>query len=169
MKKQISTQQTDENIREVLRLLRETPEKIGALSRGLTARQLADPLGPGERSFTATLAHLLHCEAVTSQAIYLALLQHEPLLADVHAERDLGKLLRLDLLAFEELLSYFKMRRTILLRVLEILTPGQWSRVVRAQKKERRESVYWQARAQALHELEHLQDLETKLLQNSYK
>ena len=169
MKKQISTQPTDANIEEVVRLLRDTPQRLEALSRGLSAGQLAAPLGPDERSFTETLAHLLNCEAITSQAIYLALLIQEPLLADIHAERDLGKLLRLDLLTFEELLAYFNVRRTILVRVLETLTPKKWSRVVWAQKKERGESVYWQARGQALHELEHLQDLEAKLLIKSYE
>jgi ribosomal 50S subunit-associated protein YjgA (DUF615 family) len=34
---------------------------------------------------------------------------------------------------------------------------------VREEKKQRQESVYWKARGQALHELEHLQDLELKL------
>ncbi|HJS17750.1 MAG TPA: DinB family protein [Anaerolineales bacterium] len=164
MKKQISTDQTDANIQQVIQLLRETPDKLKILSSGLSDQQLHDPLGPGERSFTETLAHLLHCEAITSQAIYLALLLNEPLLADIHPERDLGKLIRLDLLPFEELLAYFKLRRTVLLRVLETLTKEKWSRAVREAKKQRKESVYWRARGQALHELEHLLDLENKLV-----
>ena len=163
MKKQISTDLTQANIQQVLHLLRETPEQLNFLSRGLSEQQLREALGPGERSFTETLAHLLHCEALTSQAISLALLQNEPLLADIHAERDLGNLIRMDLFPFKELLAYFKLRRTVLLRVLEPLAEKKWSRVVREEKKQRKESVYWKARGQALHELEHLQDLESKL------
>ncbi len=163
MKKQISTAQTDSNIQEVMQLLKETPEKLEALSRGLTDKELQQPLGSGERSCTEALAHLINSEAITSEAIYLALMMDEPLIANIHAERDLGALLRFDLLPFAELLAYFKLRRTVLMRVLEALTEQEWSRVIREEKKQHKESVYWRARGQALHELEHLQDLEIKL------
>ena len=169
MKKQISTEQTEANIHQVLQLLRETPERLKSLSNGLSGRQLREPLGPAERSFTETLAHILHCEAFTSQAIYLALLIDEPLIPNIHPERDLGKLIRLDLMTYENLLAYFELRRTILLRVLEPLTEKKWSRVVREEKKQRKESVYWQARGQALHELEHVLDLEEKLSRKPFK
>lgn len=163
MKKQVSTEQTDANIKEVIRLLAETPEKLERLSRGLSEEQLHRPLGAGERSFTEVLAHLLHCEAITTESIQLALLKDEPLLAGIHAERDLGKLLRLDLLPFPELSNYFILRRKILLCVLNSLDDKQWSRCVREEEKRRKESVYWRARGQALHELEHLLDLANKL------
>jgi hypothetical protein len=169
MKKQISTEHTDANITEVMRLLRETPEKLTAVSTGLSEKQLQTPLGSGERSFTEALAHLINTEAITSEAIYLALMLDEPLLANIHAERDLGTLLRFDLLPFPDLMAYFNLRRTVLMHVLESLTGEQWSRVIREEKKQRKESVYWRARGQALHELEHLQDLENKVNKKSYK
>ena len=84
-------------------------------------------------------------------------------MVDVHPERQVGKLLRYDLLAFADLLAYFKLRRTVLLRVLKSLTAAQWSRSIREARKQRQESVYWQARGQALHEFEHLSDLRHKL------
>jgi DinB superfamily len=163
MKKQISTAQTDSNIKEVMRLLRETPAKLEGLSKGLSDKQLHEPLGAGERSLTEALAHLINCEAINSEAIYLALLVDEPLLAGIHAERDLGKLLRFDLLPFPELMAYFKLRRSVMLRILESLTEEKWSRCIRETGKQRKESVYWRARGHALHELEHLLDLENKL------
>jgi DinB superfamily len=163
MKKQISTEQTDSNIQEVLRLLRETPEKLEGLSKGLSEEQLRKPMSSAERSFTEVLAHIINCEAITSESIYLALLRNEPLIADLHAERDLGKLLRFDLLPFAQLLAYFTLRRIVLMRVLESLKEKEWSRVIREEKKRRKESVYWRARGQALHELEHLSELEIKL------
>lgn len=163
MRKQISTALTESNIREAVRLLSETPEQLESLGKGLIDQQLHEPLGPGERSFTETLAHLINTEAVSSEAIYLALLADEPLLIAIHAERDVGKLLRFDLLPFAELITYFRLRRTVLLRVLASLTDEQWSRVIREERKQRKESVYWRARGMALHELEHLQDLEIKL------
>jgi hypothetical protein len=78
-------------------------------------------LGQGQRSFTEILAHLINCEARSSEAIYLALLADDPVLVDIHPERQLGKLLRYDQLAFADLLAYFKLRRTVLLRVLASL------------------------------------------------
>jgi hypothetical protein len=162
-KKQISTEQNEDNTKEVLRLLAETPVQLKKLSIGLSDRKLHLPLGKGERSFIQCLAHLLNCEARSSEAIQLALLAKEPVFASIHPERDLGKLLRYDLMPFQKLLSNFEFRRTVLIHVLNSLKEKQWSRVIREEGKQRRESVYWKARGLALHELEHLQDLERKL------
>jgi DinB family protein len=163
MKKIISTEATNSNIAKVKDLLAGTPLKLERLSKGFTIEQLRQPLRSGERSFTEDLAHLIHCEARSSEAIYLALLEDEPLFINIHPERQLGKLLRYDLLAFSDLLAYFKLRRTVLLRVLASLTEEQWSRSIREEGKRRQESVYWRARSLAMHELEHLLDLEGKI------
>ena len=165
MKKQISTTQTDANIKEVLRFLSETPVQLATMSRGLSEIKLQEPLGKGERSFKEALAHLINTEAIAAQAIYLALMLNDPMLPDIHAERDLGRLLRFDLLPFSELIAYFTTRRTVLLRILASMNEDQWSRSIRENGKQRHESVYWRARGLALHELEHLQDLELKLNQ----
>jgi hypothetical protein len=163
MKKQISTTPTEANIKEIIRLLGQTPERLAVLSKGLSEKKLHEPLGQGERSFTEALTHLINTEAISSQAVYLALMLDEPILPDIHAERDLGKLLRFDLLPFTELMAYFTTRRRILFRVLESLTEAQWSMLIRENGKQRKESIYWRARGLALHELEHVLDLEIKL------
>jgi hypothetical protein len=162
-KKTISTELTGQNIASVIALLTETPVRLEAWSESLRDGQVHQPLGPGERSFTQVLAHLLNSEARSSEAIYLALLAGEPFVPDIHPERQWGKLLKLERMPFSDLLSYFKLRRTILLRVLTSLTEAQWTRVIREERKKRKESVYWQARSLALHELEHLSDLRAKL------
>ena len=167
MKKQISTDQTEANIEKVLRLLAESPERLEKLSKRLSDKKLHEPLGTGERSFTEVLAHILNCEAITTESIYLALMLKEPAIRRVHAERDLGKLIRLDQMPFGELMTYFKFRRAVLLKVLSSLTDKQWSKMMREEGKQRKESVYWRARGQALHELEHIQDLEVKLNKKS--
>jgi hypothetical protein len=163
MKKSISTDFTEANVARVMELLSETPGKLENLRQGLTSEQLGRPLGAGERSFTEDLAHLIHCEARSSEAIYQALLLEKPLFADIHPERQWGKLLRFDLLPFPDLLAYFKLRRAVLLRVLSGLTDRAWTRSIREPGKQRQESVYWRARGLALHELDHLTDLEHKL------
>ena len=164
MKKIISTEASNSNIAKVKDLLAETPVKLEGLTKRLPAEGLRQPLGSGERSLTENLAHLINCEARSSEAIYLALLADEPVFADIHPERQLGKLLRYDLLACSDLLAYFKLRRTVLLRVLGSLTEEQWSRSICGAGKKRKESVYWRARTIVMHELDHLGDLESKLL-----
>jgi len=163
MKKTIFTEQTISNIAKVIELLTNAPDRLESLSKDLSDEQLLQPLGSGERSFTQDLAHLINCEARSSEAIYLALLADEPLFTDIHPERQLGKLLRFDSFKFSELLAYFSLRRNVLLRVLGSLTEKDWSRSIREAGKQRKESVYWRARSIAMHELEHLSELETKL------
>ena len=161
--KKISTDLTPTNIAKIIEILTETPQKLDALSKSLTNEGLRQPLGEGERSFTQDLAHLLNGEARSSEMVYQALLANEPFFADIHPDRHWGKLVRFDLLEFKDLLAYFKLRRTLLLRVLSGLKEADWSRCVREDGKQRKESVYWRARMIVMHELDHLGDLESKL------
>lgn len=163
MIKQISTEMTKANIERILELLAETPSQLLGLSDGLDGEKLSRPFALGERSFLETLAHLIHCEDRSAAAIYSALLVHEPLMLKIHPERQLGKLLSLDQLTFTDLLTYFTLRRQIMWSVLAGLNDRQWQRVIREEGKKRKESVYWQARGLALHEQEHLLDLDRKL------
>lgn len=163
MKKTISTQLTPANIAKTLELLADMPGKLVSLSQRFTAEQFRQPLVHGERSFSEIVAHLLHCEARISEAIYLALLAQEPFVVDVHPERQWGKLVRYDLLEGAELLAYFNLRRKVLHRVLTSLTETQWARTIREEGKQRQESVYWQARSLALHELAHVSEIENRL------
>lgn len=163
MQKLISTTLTAANIARILDLLAQTPEKLSAMHRLVSGEQARRPIRSGERSFVETVAHLIHVESRSSEAIHLAVLLDEPLIPDVHPEREWGKLTRFDLLEITELLAYFNLRRKVLLRVLTGLKATEWARTVREDGKQRKESVYWRARALALHEAEHLHDLENKL------
>jgi hypothetical protein len=162
MKESISTDQTLTNIAKIMEILAESPARLDALSKGVSAQQLRQPLGKGERTATEVLAHMLNGEARSSEMIYQALLVKEPFFADIHSERDWGKLLRFDLLEFSDLLAYFNLRRKVLLRVLSGLKEAGWARCVREESKQRKESVYWRARTIAMHELDHLGWLEMK-------
>jgi hypothetical protein len=164
----ISTKPTSANISKIMALLTDMPVKFAGFSEGLSDEQLSRPLGSGERSFIEELAHLLNCEARSAEAIYLALLANEPIFVNIHPERQLGKLLRYDQFSVSELLAYFTFRRTVLLRVLASLTEKQWSRTIREEGKKRQESVYWQIRSLALHEFEHVSDIERKLSEMGY-
>ena len=163
MTKSITTDQTPANITQVVEILTDSPTRLETLSKSVSAEKLRQPLGKGERTPTEVLAHVLNGEARSSEMIYQALLVNEPFFADIHPERDWGKLLRFDLIDFSELLAYFIIRRKVLLRVLSGLKEKDWARAVREEGKQRRESVYWRARTIAMHELDHLGDLENKL------
>lgn len=161
----ITTDQTPENIAKVLEVLTESPVRLEALSKSVPAAsgKFRQPLGKGERTPTEVLAHMINGEAISSEMIYQALLVKEPFFADIHPERHWGKLLRFDLLDFSELLAYFMIRRKVLLRVLSGLKEQGWSRCVREEGKQRKESVYWRARTIAMHELDHIGELERKV------
>jgi hypothetical protein len=163
MEKVITARQTAAHIAAVMGLLADAPVKLASLSQPLSPAGFRQPLAEGKRSFTEELAHLIHCEARTSEAIYLALLSDEPLLVQVHPERDWGKLLRFELLQFPDLLAYFNLRRMVLLRVLGSLSEQGWAKSVREEGKKRRESVYWKARALALHEWHHVHTIKGRL------
>lgn len=167
MKKIISTEITESNISQIIDLLCNTPRELENLSSRFSDKQLVKPLETGGRSITEILAHLLHCEAISSEFIYLALLKKdEATFIDIHPEREYGKLVRYDLFSFKSLLDYFIFRRTILLRVLASLKAEQWSRSISEKGKKRKESVYWRTRSLALHELEHINDIENKLVKS---
>jgi len=163
VKRSITTDLTSANVAKVLEALAESPIRLETWSKSVSAEKLRQPLGKGERSFAEDLAHLINGEARSSEMIYQALLVDEPYFADIHSERDWGKLLRFDLLDVKDLISYFKTRRKVLLRVLSALTEDQWARSVREEGKKRKESVYWRARTIVMHELDHVEDLEKKL------
>lgn len=162
MKKSISTSLTPANIASVLEILAESLARLQALSKSMPKAKWNQPLRKDERTPVEVLAHMLNVEARSSEMIYQALLVDEPYFADIHPERDWGKLLHFELLNFTELLAYFKVRRKVLLRVLSNLKEKDWSRVVREEGKQRKETVYWRARTIAMHELDHLSDLEKK-------
>lgn len=158
--KKLSTDFTQANRATVIEILTVSPHRLAAATNGYSDVDLAHPLAEGERSATEVLAHLINSEARTSEAIYLALLTDEPFMPGVHSEREWGKLLRYDLLPFSELLAYFTLRRTVLLRVLNSLNDNQWLRVVRDENKQRQESIYWKCRALVMHELDHIGEIE---------
>jgi hypothetical protein len=163
MSKAITTDQMPENIAKVNEVLTGSSVRLEALRKSVPAEKLRQPLGKGERTPAEVLAHMINGEARSSEMIYQALLVKEPFFAAIHPDRAWGKLLRVDLLDFSDLLDYFKIRRKVLLHVLSGLKEKDWARAVREEGKGRKESVYWRARTIAMHELDHLGDLGQKL------
>jgi hypothetical protein len=163
MTKSISTQLTPANIAKVIALLAATPQSLAVICQRITPEAQRQPLKAGERSFVENVAHVLNCDERTTASIYAALLVQEPLILDIHPERQWGKLLRYETYQCDELLAYFSFRRKVLLRVSNDLSDAQWSRTIQEAGKQRHESVYLLARTMALHEAEHVSEAESWL------
>ena len=161
-KLKIDTEFSMANAMVIQQILSESPAKMADLSRQLSRDQLSQPLGEGERSYLQTVVHIINCEARVTENIYAALLLKEPHVLKIHPERQYGQLLRFEQFPLADLIAYFKLRRAALSRVLTELTERRWKHVIVEASKQRRESVYLLCRGMALHEYQHILDLEFK-------
>ena len=161
--KRLTTQSSPERIALALAHLEVGPQRLQNLRAGLSDAEMTRPLGEGERSFKRDVTHLIYCAERGADPIHHALLLKEPFMPRIHAERDWGKLMAYEAFEIDELLSYYRFRRTALMRILRGLGAQQWERAVRREGVKRTESVYFAARGLCLHELAHLEDLAGKL------
>ena len=163
MTKRLTTEPSAENKAKAMEMLATVPMRMEELGKRLTLQELERPMATGERSPRRVLVHLVNCESRSAEGIMHALLLRDPPYQRIHAERDLGKLMRYKQFNYDDLLRYFQFRRRALLTLLESLTERQWRRCVIREGVKGRLSVYYQARGMAIHETEHLADLHAKL------
>ncbi len=155
MKPKISTKVTGTNIESVLNLLKASPDAITELCGGITEVEGKRPFSPNEWSLIDHVAHLLHCEQISTQAIYQALLQSNSAIVDIHPERQFGKLVQFNQLSLLELTQLFVIKRKLLIQVLNNLTIEKWQhQIIKSNKKP--QSVYLLSRSLALHEADHI-------------
>ena len=158
----ITTKPTKENFKKVLALLAETPGRLQTLSSARSAAELSAPLEKDQWSFAEIMGHLDACAELNTHATYYALLVDNPILPDVHPQRQWARLLRYQEVSFTDMQGNFDFRRELLLRKLNLLSGSQWLRPVTRQGK-RQENIYRIARSMALHEHDHLTQLEAVL------
>lgn len=158
--KSISTEFSTVNIDKAVELLTATPQTLAKLSALFAPDALYQPLRAGDRSFMEIAAHIVNCDERTTETIYAALLLKEPLVLDIHPEREWGKLLHYEQSDAAELLAYFSFRRKTLLRIMNGLSEVQWERAIQETGKQRKETVYLLARGQALHEAAHIAEIQ---------
>lgn len=163
VKKNIPTIQSESGKKNIYRILNNTYDELFNLIRHIPAQDLNKPLIPGKRSFRENLIHLLNVEYLNKMIITQALTIVKPLVLPLHAEKDIGKLSLFESLSTNELLSYFKLTRKILLKLLVSLSEEQWSRQILEKNKSRQESIYWRIRLLALHEFEHISIMKLQL------
>jgi hypothetical protein len=153
----LGTKATRTNIQKILALLEEFPQRIASLTVNLDNERLHTPLVEEEWSLVEILAHLRCCEEVWANTIYTMLALDDPELAEVHP-RQWAKVVKYDRLDFRISFRVFHLRRRELLEVLLGLPVEAWLRT--GVIKGRQHSVYSQARRLALHEADHLEQIE---------
>jgi uncharacterized damage-inducible protein DinB len=151
---------TSTEIEQVLKSLAETPHRLATASSGLESARLQSK--PDEKSWSANdiLAHLRACADVWGNSIQAMLAQEAPTLRHVSPRTWIRKTDYLEL-TFSESFQAFADQRNQLLNTLKNLDFEAWSRG--ALIKERRHTVFSQARRMAHHENEHCEQIEALL------
>jgi uncharacterized damage-inducible protein DinB len=144
-------------IENVLQLLSETPQRIAAATGALNDDQLH--LQADKKSWSANdiLAHLHACADVWGETIAAMLQDDEPALNHVSPRTYLKKTDYLERPFHDLFMSFVDQRRKLLL-ALHDLEFSDWSRG--AMIKDRRHTIFSQARRLALHEVTHNEQLE---------
>jgi hypothetical protein len=114
-------------IEQVLALLAQTPQRIAALTAGLSPAQLRTAPKQGEWSANDVLAHLRSCADMWGNCITAIIAEDRPTIRAVDP-RTWIKQTDYPQLEFRPLLHSFTMQRVGLLVVLEPLPPEDWSR-----------------------------------------
>ena len=148
-------------VEEVLILLAQTPERIAALTAGLTEDQLHTATGPGEWPANDVLAHLRACADVWGKYIAAMLAEDRPTIRAI-SPRTWVKKTNYPELQFGKSLRSFTSQRADLLALLEPLPHEAWSRgatVIRPGKTLER-TVFSYAQALVVHEQPHIEQIE---------
>lgn len=154
---QISTDKTQENMDAILGILSTTIDKVFELANRVD--DYDSPLLVGKRSFKETIVHMINCDIVFTDEVYIGLMKKNPQVEHVHPERDVGKLLKLGKMDTKALLAYFKARREILLYVLAEIKPKDWDKIIIQPWKKTNETVYRKLRVLAVHENHHIEKM----------
>lgn len=148
---------TEAEIELVLRLLSETPGRIAAATEGLDGDQLQRRPDAKTWSANDNLAHLRACADVWGETIAAMMREDEPALEHIHPRAWMKKT-DYPKLPFRDSFRDFVDQRRALLQALNDLDFADWSRG--AVIKDRRHTIFSQARRMALHEVIHCEQIE---------
>jgi hypothetical protein len=149
-------------VEQILTILSGSPERIAALTAGLTPAQSQTAPHPGEWSINAVLAHLRACNDVWGGNIVLIIAQDKPMFKGLNPRAWIKKTDYLEQ-EFQPSLLAFTAQRTALLATLEALSPESWSRtatVIDMIGKRLERTVLSYADALARHERMHVKQVE---------
>lgn len=154
---------TPAEIEKCLKLLTELPQRIAKATDGIDEAHLQFKADEKTWSVNDILAHLRSCADVWGDSVEAMLAEDNPKVPYRHPRQWIKKTNYLDL-SFQESFQAFQVQRKEFLKVLKGLSFAAWSRG--ATIKGREHTVFTQVRRLALHESEHVEQIES-LLQHS--
>jgi len=158
-KKEIPTSFSEAAVNNIFATLEYTPNYLTSIAKHFDEERSLTPIIEGKRSFRETLIHLLNIEGLNYTTIYPAFLLNRPMVYPLHAEKDFDRLNLFSGLQSNELLDAFKLERRKSLNFLKSLKKSDWSKQLKEENKAREESIFWRARALAIHDFTHVQIL----------
>ena len=151
---------TPAEITKYLALLEAFPRNVAAQTAGLSEAQLRWSPGKKDWSIVEVIAHLRACTEIWSFSIYAMLAEDKPIFPLLD-ERRWTKAARYATFEFQSAFQIFCLQRQELLAVLKQLDFETWARS--ANIEGRNHTVFSQGRRMALHETEHLKQIQALL------
>jgi hypothetical protein len=161
----ISTKINIENISRLIETLNQTPELLQQFSIKLSIDNYQQALAVDKRSFHQDIIHLIHCDHSSTWKIYQAMLVKNPLLINIHPEKDWSKVLFLNKLSVEELIALFLLKRKLLMELLNSIDEKSWSNQFTIKGNSTPNTVYKEVRSLAIHEDNHLKILNSRIVE----
>jgi hypothetical protein len=152
---------TEDEITEIVAILAETPGCFAAVAGQLGDNRLHSRPGKKTWSLNDNLAHIRACADVWGETIEQMLVQDEPDLPHVHP-RQYMRQQEYHRLEYGPSFSAFRDQRLILLTRLRALASEDWDRgaMIKTKVRNRRHTVFSQARRMALHEQGHCRQIQ---------
>jgi hypothetical protein len=152
---------TEDGISEYLTLAEATPRRLAASTAGVDNARLIEPPAPDEWSALEILYHLRACEEVWMHSVYAMLAHKNPNLQEIHPRQWIKTANPYTTLSFADSLRAFALRREALLITLEALSPADWARECRIDRKTH--TVFSHVRRMTLHENVHCDQIDALL------
>ena len=143
-----------------LNLLTELPQRIAKSTKGIDDARLQFKADKKAWAVNDILAHLRSCADVWGDSAVAMLAEDHPKVPYRHPRQWIKKTNYLEL-SFQESFQAFQAQRKEFLKVLKGLSFADWSRA--ANIKGREHTVFTQVRRLALHESEHVEQIESLL------
>ena len=144
-------------IQMVINLLENSPLEVKNRTLGIDAWQLQTRADPKSWSAVEILAHLHACATIWGKSIAKMIEENDPNIDDLHP-RKWEKLPVFSIMSFEQSLQEFNRHRRILISRLISLSADDWGKS--GWIKNKKHTVFSQARRMALHEFDHLDQFE---------
>ena len=158
MKIKIKNSVENKTIQMVISLLEKNPLEIEIRTLGIDPIKLRTRPDPDSWSAVEILAHLHACATIWGKSIEKMLQENNPTIDDLHPGK-WDKLRDFSALPFDESFKNYTFNRLNLISRLSMLSPEEWGKS--GWIKNKKHTVFSQARRMALHEFDHLDQFES--------